>query len=187
MVRFYDALKSGYKGKKARKAEEQLRKGGYIKDEDLSSHNHQVWYNDKTKDLLFNVSGTHNASDWVTDAYLAAGFLKSTNRYKEAHKMLRHAKAKYNPVKTNVTGHSLGGAIAGYIAGKDDEVTTFNKGATVGQTTRANETHYRKRGDIVSALAANDKQTKNIDTNFIMENPLARHSTDAIKDFSIFI
>jgi hypothetical protein len=38
------------------------------------------------------VAGTHNISDWWTDLYLAAGKLKSTNRYKEADKVLKEAK-----------------------------------------------------------------------------------------------
>jgi hypothetical protein len=51
----------------------------------------------KIKKRLFNVTGTHNAADWITDGYLAAGKLKNATRYKEADKMLKIARDRYKP------------------------------------------------------------------------------------------
>ena len=40
-----------------------LKKHGYVLDKGLSNHNHQTFYNKTQNKLLFNVNGTHNASD----------------------------------------------------------------------------------------------------------------------------
>jgi hypothetical protein len=150
----HDIIKAGYGNKKYK---EKLKKFGYNIDNKLSSGNHQVYYNDKNKKLLFNVTGTHNASDWITDGYLAVGKLKNTTRYKEADKMLKIARDRYKPSNVSVTGHSLGGSIAGYISGKNDKVLTLDKEATIGQKIRNNENALRTSGDLVSLLNANSK------------------------------
>jgi putative lipase involved disintegration of autophagic bodies len=137
--------------------------------------------------MLFNVTGTHNLRDWGTDAYLAAGKLKDTSRYKEADKRFKEAKTKYRPSNTSVVGHSLGGSIASYIGSRSDKIITSNKGATIGQKTRANETHYRTRGDLVSILNASSKHTKAVkNTNFIRD-PLSSHAVETLKNSKIFV
>lgn len=154
----YNFLKSAYGDKNAI---ESLEKKGYILDKELSNDNQNVMYNKNNESLLFNIAGTHNLKDIGTDVYLAFGGLKSTNRYKEAHKVIREAKKKYNPKTTTVSGHSLGGSIAGYVASKGDRVISYNKGATIGQKTRSNELALRTRGDIVSTFAQNAKTISN--------------------------
>jgi hypothetical protein len=94
--------------------------------------------------------------------YLAAGKIKSTNRYKEADKVLKKAKRKYHRKETVVSCHSMGTTIGGYIASKEDRVITLDKAATIGQKVRNNETHYRTSGDIVSLLNVNSKHTKTL-------------------------
>ena len=84
-IKLYDALKSSYGDKQAK---DHLTQAGYKYDSMLSNHNQQVWYNPNEKKLLYNVAGTHNLTDWGTDAYLLAGKLKDTNRYKEADSIL---------------------------------------------------------------------------------------------------
>ena len=60
--------------------------GGYEYDQQLSNHNHQVYYNPKDKKLLFSVTGSHNASDWLNNIKLGLGYgFKQSNRYKESH------------------------------------------------------------------------------------------------------
>jgi hypothetical protein len=155
-MKLYKALKIGYMNKD--KQESKMGKRGYVRDNELSSGDHQAYFNKKTGKLLFNVTGTHNLSDVVTDGYLAFGGLKSTNRYKEADKMLSKAKEKYKPTSTSVIGHSLGSSIAQNIGSKEDKITTLDGGYTIGQKTRSNNGNnktYRTAGDAVSLLAAN--------------------------------
>jgi len=159
MLSLHDALKNSYKDKKTQKQE--MKKYGYYRDKQLSNHNQQVYYKPEDKKLLVVGTGTHNLSDWGTDAYLATGKLKDTNRYKEFGGVLEKAKKKYGTNAT-VVGHSLSGALAQYAAGKNDKVITLDKGATIGQKTRDNETSYRSKGDVVSTFAQN---TKSLGTN----------------------
>lgn len=159
-----------------------LEKDGYVYDHELSNHNQQVYYNPEKKKLITSVAGTHNWSDVGTDIYLAAGKLKKTNRYKEAHSTLRKAKAKYNPSESSVVGHSLGGAIASRIGQKEDKIITYNKGATIGEKKRKNETHIHTTGDIVSTFAPKDKVI-----NYKGFNPLSAHNTDRLKGGSFVV
>ena len=203
---FHSILKNGYSKKKADNL------NGYILDKGLSNDNQQTYYNPTNKKLLFNINGTHNLSDVITDGYLAVGHLKDTSRYKESHKALRDAKAKYGVQSSTVTGHSLGASIAGYIASKKDRVLTLDKGATIGQRVRNNETAYRSSGDLVSALNANSKHAKTLSNsnggsllgtigkvavglatgNFAPivsagKDVLNSHNVDNIKDEAIFV
>jgi hypothetical protein len=187
-LQLYDVLKVGYDD--ANKQEHTLQKFGYERDKDLSSGNHQAYYNKTNNKLLFNVTGTHNVSDWITDGYLAAGHLKDTTRYKEADKMLKNAKNKYNPTETSVVGHSLGSSIAQGIGSKSDKITTLDGGFTIGQKARG--THYRTSGDIVSLLGARAKHTTtlknpNWKTGILPIDVLRAHNVDNIKSKSIFI
>lgn len=182
-LQLQDVLKAGYDPSKR----ENVTKHGYNYDSMLSNSNQQVYYNPKESKLLFNVSGTHNLADVGTDVYLALGKLKDTNRYKEAKNRLKQAKTKYNSNNTVITGHSLGGAVSQYIASKDDKVYTFNKGATINQKTRKNETAYRTEFDPVSLLVSNSKRVKTLpnlenSTGFIGNDLLKAHSTNTLKN-----
>ena len=95
---------------------------GYQYDNQLSNHNEQVWFHPDNKKLLHNVTGTHNLKDWGTDLWLAAGGLRSTNRFKEADRTLKAAKAKYNVNNATISGHSLGGSVGQAI--KKDKLYT---------------------------------------------------------------
>jgi hypothetical protein len=189
-VNLYDALKSSYGDKKAR---QQLTNAGYQYDSMLSNRNQQVWYNPNDRKLLYNIAGTHNIKDWGTDAYLAVGKLKDTNRYKEAKQTLENAKLKYGKdITTNIAAHSLGGAIGQYIAGKNDKVYTLDKGATFGQKTRSNENAYRTSGDIVSLLASGATRMKTLEnrnraTGFLPFDTLKAHNVENIRKEGIQI
>ena len=172
-INLYDTLQSSYGDKKA---DSNLEKKGYIKDNKLSNHNQQVWYNPNGKDLMVNVAGSHNAYDFVgNDLALALGRLKSTDRYKEADKTLKEAKKFYQPNNTIISGHSLGSSIGAGIASKNDKFIGLDGGYTIGQKTRSNNgkhENYRTSGDIVSVLGANAKnmQTLKAPKNNIIEN-----------------
>jgi hypothetical protein len=186
------ALKIGYMNKE--KQEKKMGKRGYIRDNELSSGDHQAYYNPRTKKLLFNVTGTHNIADVVTDGYLAAGGLKNTTRYKEADKMLKKAKDKYHVNSADVIGHSLGGSISGLISSKTDNVKTLDKGATIGSRIRSNENAYRTSGDAVSLLNSGSKRmttlsnpSSNLFGNGLLKQTFKAHDINNIKDKNIFI
>lgn len=187
-INLHTALKSSYGDKKAR---QDLTNSGYKYDSMLSSRNQQVWYHPEERKLLVNVAGTHNLRDVGTDMYLAMGKLKDTSRYKEAGKTLDNAKHKYGVDSATVTGHSLGGAIAQYMSSKNDKVYTLDKGATIGQKTRTNESAYRSSGDLVSGMNANSTRMTTIPQNGLgmlnYLNPLGSHNVDNIKKSGITI
>ena len=159
----YTILKNSYD--KPSKQKTALDKFGYTYYSKLSSGNFQTYFNYKSKTLLFTVKGTNvkSFSDIKTDVSLALGNLKSTKRYKDAKNGLERAKNTLKPSHTIVAGHSLGGTIAGYIASKSDKVYTLDKGATIGQKTRSNETAYRVKGDVASAAIAGSKNVTTLD------------------------
>ena len=160
MVELYDVISAGYKDPKHQK--NTLAKHGFIRDDSLSSHNNQVYYNPTQKKVIYNTTGTHNLKDWGTNFYLGAGHLKNTTRYKEAHKGIRDAKTKYQGYNVMATGDSLGGAITRGIASKGDKIYTLNSASTIGQKTRTGENNFRVNHDPVSILNANSKHMKTI-------------------------
>ena len=185
----YDVLKSSYGNTKSQNT---LSRFGLKKDPELSNGNESVYIDPIHHKMVYSVAGTHNLSDIGTDLYLAMGHLKDTNRYKEADRIFKAAKQKYPGYATTVTGHSLGGAIAGYVAGGDDKVITYNKGATIGQKVRGNETHYRTAGDLVSLLNANSTHTVNLNNHnnhsgSFLKNSLEAHNLSNIKGDKIFV
>ena len=134
--------------------------------------------------MLYTIAGTHNLRDWGTDAYLAAGKLKDTNRYKEADNILKRAQDKYKGAKTSIAGHSLGGTIAQYLHNRADKTLTLDAGYTFGQKTRGQ--HFRARGDIVSLLGANAKHTKNVKGGKWFDVP-GNHDIGKIRDEKVFV
>jgi hypothetical protein len=180
-------LKAGYGDPRAK---ERLDAAGYKRDGFLSNRNEEVWWNPIEKKLLVNVAGTHNLRDVGTDVALAFGGLKKTSRYKEAGKVLSAAKSKYQPADVMVTGHSLGGAIVGYVANKNDKVVTLDKAATIGQPIRSNETAYRTPGDLVSLLNVGATRMHTlVNANTVLNSfrPLASHGVGKAEGFRIRI
>jgi hypothetical protein len=191
-LNFHDVLNNSYASRDKQKGA--FKNQGYVFDSDLSDINQQVYYNPRDKKLLYSVKGTNPFSlkDLGTDAYLAMGKLKDTNRYKEAEKKLQLAKTRYSPKDVVVAGHSLGGSISQYIAGKNDKVYTLNKGATIGQKTRSNENAFRTKGDAVSLLNANSTRMQtlknpNIITKIRPVDALLAHNVSNIKKNNIFV
>jgi hypothetical protein len=169
-----------------------MKQYGYIRDNKLSNHNEQIYYNPNNKKLIFSVAGTHNINDLGSDVLLGLGFGKSTKRYKEAHSKIREAKEKYHPVETSVSGHSLGSFIASGISSKNDKVITLDGAYTLGQKTRGNTTHYRTKGDVVSLFGSNAKHTvnlknNNIKTGIIPIDAYNAHNVNNIKNEKIFV
>ena len=79
MVSLYSALKNSYSSNE--EAKKDMIQKGYVLDTKLSSHNQKVYFNPKTKKILYTIAGTHNIYDVGTDLYLALGKLKDTKRF----------------------------------------------------------------------------------------------------------
>ena len=188
----HKVLKNSYDTKNKQK--NAFKNDGFVYDSDLSNHEHQVYYNPKEKKMLYSVKGTNlfSPKDIGTDIYLASGHLKDTSRFREEKNNLEKAKKRYNPTNTTIAGHSLGATLSQYIAGKNDKVFTLNKGATIRQKTRSNETAFRTQGDLVSALNANSKRMTTLKnpywkTGIIPLDIYFSHDVDNIKGSKIFI
>ena len=184
-VELYDALRASYGNQQSIN---RIKKQGYNYDTFLSNNNVKVFHNPKTDKLLFTGAGTQSISDIGTDINLALGNLKNTDRYKEAKKILEQARVKYTPKETAIVGHSLFGTIAGYIAKPTDKVYTLNKGATLGQPTRKNETALRTQGDPVSLLGAGSSRVKTLKnenkmTGLFLNDLYEAHKIDNIKNY----
>jgi hypothetical protein len=164
---------------------------GYYIDKKLSNDNQQVLYNPTSKKLLYNIAGTHNLKDWGTDAYLLAGKLKETNRYKEADNTLKLAKQKYGINSATVTGHSLGSSIGNFISKPEDKFYGLDAGYTFGQKTRdygGNHQNFRTAGDLVSVLGAGRNDSlKTLKNSNWLKDPLTAHNVENIKNEKIFV
>jgi len=182
----YDTLKNSYKPLKDQK--KFYKDKGYYLDKKLSNDNQQVLYNPTSKKLLYNIAGTHNLKDWGTDAYLLAGKVKDTNRYKEADNTLTQAKKKYG-VSATITAHSLGGTIGNYIAKGNDKAYLLDEGATFGQKQRNNDNHqhFRTRGDLVSALVSNNSNVKTLSNKNVSKDFIRAHNVENIKNEKIYV
>ncbi len=148
---------------------------------EYSNRHNQAYLHKENNRILFNVAGTHEMGDWGTDIMLAAGRLKSTDRYHQSKELLDAAKREHG-TNADIYGHSLGGSIAGYIAGKDDTVHTLDKGATFGQQIRENEIAIRREGDLVSFLNSANPRMKTVKYKKAnkgwVSNILAAHAID---------
>lgn len=175
----YTALQSSYGDKDAT---ERLLKSGYVKNDKLSDHRQQVYYNPTDKKVLMNVAGTHTKKDWVTDIGLGLGLLKSTKRYQSAKKTLEKAKKEYGVDTATINGHSLGGAIAQKIANKKDTVNAYDSGMTFGDKARKGPGNViRNSGDLVSMLGSGQK------TSGKFKTVLAAHDLGNIKKAKIYV
>jgi len=76
----YDTLRVGYLPSESQQGK-QMSKYGYQIDKGLSNENQQVYYNPENKKLLYNITGSHNLTDWVnSDLKLALGIRKNDGK-----------------------------------------------------------------------------------------------------------
>ena len=184
-VHLYDVLATSYDHNS--ESRKRLEKHGYELDSDLSSHNQSVLVNKYTKKVIYTVAGTHNMDDVSHDILLATGNLKNSTRFDEARDVLTRSRAKYQGYQTTLAGHSLGGAIVSYLGRPDERIVSYNKGMTIGQGTRANETAIRSSGDWVSALGSAARYMSTIPTYVSGAPILAPHSTENLKHVPVWV
>jgi hypothetical protein len=185
-VPLYTVLRAFYEdGKKA-----ELKKYGFDLISQFSSKNLQTYFEPEKKIMIMSIKGTNPSSipDLRTDISLAIGRLKQTKRFKDAEKMLIRAKAELKPSKTIVVGFSLGGAIGSALSSYADKVYTFNRGATIGSTTKKNEESYRVKGDLVSAnLSGATTLPKDRTTTDLISPALGSHELTQLKNDDVMI
>lgn len=155
-----DLIGLGYTDQK--KQESNLLERGYKKDAELSNAKRQVFYNPTNEKLVENIVGSVDLSDVLTDWNLGIGRLEQTDRYKDEKNSIEKAKKKYHPKEVAITGSSLGGALAHRISDKNDKVVTLNMPTMPFESVKANTTHYRVPGDVVSLWNTNATHTKTI-------------------------
>jgi len=184
-IPLYTALKASTNDKKSL---QELTDLGYVKQNDLSNANQQVYYNANKKKLLTNIRGTHNFSDAITDIYLGVGAIKSTTRYREAKRTFEKAKVRFPDAQRVVTGYSLGGGIANYIADSKTKVVNYNAGYSPGVlknvTARKNVLNYRTKNDVVSTFAPKAVTLKNTNKS---KDFLTAHKISNIKNSFIYV
>jgi len=71
-----------------------------------------------TDDYIGAVRGTADGDDLIADAALAAGALRSTQRYRQDRAVLENFLASTPAARLGLAGHSLGGAVARELAGE---------------------------------------------------------------------
>jgi len=200
LVDLHTLIKASYEDKN--KQEDTLKRFGYDYDKELSNDTNQVYYNPQNNKLIHSVRGIASLSDVGTDAYLAVGKLKSTNRYKDSLNVYNKAKKKYNNSQSTLVGHSLGGGIVSELPSDNinDKVISYNKGSSLFHPAKANETSYRINSDLVSIANVNSSKTKtlrqknrslnpqffNSGANYLY-NSLLSHKPINIKDQKIFV
>lgn len=185
-VPLYTVLRAFYEdGKKA-----ELKKYGFDLVSKFSSKNIQTYFEPEKKIMIFSIKGTNPSSipDLRTDISLAIGRLKQTKRFKDSEKMLIGAKAELKPSKTIVVGYSLGGSIASALSSYADKVLSFNRGATIGSTTKKNEESYRIKGDIISAnLSGATTLPKDRTTTDLISPALGSHQLTQLENDNVMI
>jgi hypothetical protein len=190
MLNLYDGLKASYKSNE--EADQIMKKYGYELNSNLSDAESKVYYHPKTKDLLMSFRGTKNLlNDVPTDAALAFGQIRNTDRFKRTNDTYLKAKDYYDESTTHLIGHSLGAGLASAVGRPEDQIFTYNKGhglfdpATKNKT---NETHYRTPTDLVSLLSVFDNENNKYIGFFNPVNylgPLAAHNLDRIENLFV--
>ena len=149
-------LEASYaKNKEAKKI---LENQNYKLDKGLSTKEAKVFV-DKNGVPNTAVRGSKTAKDWlISDPLLALGLSSIDPRQKSTNKLIEKTKSKYNQ-DPNLFGHSLGGALVSGAKTKG-KITTFNKGAGMGDLLKqvsSHQTDIRTSGDIVSALSTTQR------------------------------
>jgi hypothetical protein len=89
-------------------------------------------------EVVLAIKGTSQASDWGSNFLISVGSLDSDPRMFELINVVR--KYKRAGVDITVTGHSLGGALAAYLAKNEDVVgVTFNAGSFLAESTAVSQ------------------------------------------------
>lgn len=139
---------------------------GYIYDKNLSTDGIDVWYSPSKRETVIAFRGTSNARDMLPDMAIFLGTETTSPRFMKAVQKYLQVKNKYKWYKIVTTGHSLGGALAIFVARRYRRVKAyvFNPGAGLGSLLRGGNIQniqvFRTQKDIVSLLDRNRTTTE---------------------------
>lgn len=143
-------------------------KDGWKIDEKLTNDDMATLYNDKTKEVVYSVSGTrldkkHGFKDVFSDIGIMAGVSSLGKRTNQVHNVVKKGQSKYKDYKPVLAGHSLGAKISKNVSEKTNiPAVVYNMGSSpasiitdrlakaVGRRKKSDITHYTTRGDVIS-------------------------------------
>ena len=138
----YNNTSKSHKGMKARQDTlDKMREKGFELDNDLSDRETSVFYNPSTKKVIVGYRGTAmddsktRWKDLKSDFNILIGKTRNDQRFREANEKYNAVREKYGDEYTyNVTGHSLGGALAKHVndrhSNEIEKSVTFSRGSS---------------------------------------------------------
>lgn len=189
----YKALNIGYL-RNERKQRKRLKRFGYVLDPELTTQERLVAYNPSTKKVLYVSNGSETniaknpaqfIKDWGANILaIPTGTFENTKRFDREKNALTKAKEKYKEAKITLVGHSQAGATINLLADEKAKGVTLDP-ALVKQKTNPNVTHYRVKGDPVSAFANNTIDLPN--PKHLGSGLVEPHDIENIRNQPIFI
>ena len=164
---------------------EKMRARGYELDNDLSDRETSVFYHPDDKKVIIGYRGTAlddsktRWKDLKSDFNILIGKTRNDQRFREANDKYKSVREKYgDDYSYNVTGHSLGGALAKHVNDRNniDQSVTFSRGSTPFhlQQNKSNQVDVANAFDLVATGALLEGGNKKVD--FTPRSALSAHN-----------
>jgi putative lipase involved disintegration of autophagic bodies len=186
----YNNTSKSHKAMKARNETlEKMRSRGFELDNDLSDRETSVFYNPTTKKVIVGYRGTAlddsktRWKDLKSDFNILIGKTRNDQRFREATDKYKSVRNKYGDEYTfDVTGHSLGGALAKHVNDRHtneiEKSVTFSRGSSPFhlQESKSNQIDVANAFDPVALGAMMENGNKNVD--FTPRTTLGAHNLE---------